>query len=504
MRFISARLLVTGWFIMLCTGLFGSTAPVAAYTTVVTTESELAQAIRDANQYPGLDTIDLAGHSIILSDNYSGALLPRIESEIIIQNGHLIGMGPENAPVYGRFFLVTRFGHLTLRSMWLERGGVGSEDGGAILNQGTLIVQSSRFMANDAVYGGAIYSTRDSSLTVEDSLFVANTAGSGGAIAVRDADDVLISRSIFEQNSVQGRGGAIFIASGSAEHYPPMDISDSYFAENDARSGGAVFLESQIPTTFSLMYNTFSGNTATRDGGAISHEGESIVLVNNIISGNYLADGGRPGSAIFSQATSNTLINNTISGNNAPGYHSVVDLLGEATIINNIIYGNNPASDTLLIPAGDMVQVEYNIFEGISDDRNLNVDPLFVQPESFMNAPSTAGDYRLQFGSPAIDSGSNTGATDNAIGADDLDGNPRFADIASVVDTGEGTAPMIDRGAYEMQFLPVDVNRDGIVSPSDAVYVINRLQSGDMSADVDSDDNVNTVDVQMVLNALGN
>lgn len=31
----------------------------------------------------------------------------------------------------------------------------------------------------------------------------------------------------------------------------------------------------------------------------------------------------------------------------------------------------------------------------------------------------------------------------------DLDGNPRFADDPAVTDTGAGTAPIVDIGAYE-------------------------------------------------------
>jgi hypothetical protein len=35
----------------------------------------------------------------------------------------------------------------------------------------------------------------------------------------------------------------------------------------------------------------------------------------------------------------------------------------------------------------------------------------------------------------------------------DLDGRARFMDIPSVVDSGSGTPPVVDMGAYENQFL---------------------------------------------------
>ena len=40
---------------------------------------------------------------------------------------------------------------------------------------------------------------------------------------------------------------------------------------------------------------------------------------------------------------------------------------------------------------------------GIDDGDNVDSDPLFVAPKPASNAPMTIGDYRLEFGSPAID-----------------------------------------------------------------------------------------------------
>jgi hypothetical protein len=57
---------------------------------------------------------------------------------------------------------------------------------------------------------------------------------------------------------------------------------------------------------------------------------------------------------------------------------------------------------------------------------------------------------------------------------------------------------------YNSSSIDPDVNTDGIVSPTDAVYVINRLNSGDLSADVDGDGDVDLNDLQIVLNHLGN
>jgi hypothetical protein len=55
------------------------------------------------------------------------------------------------------------------------------------------------------------------------------------------------------------------------------------------------------------------------------------------------------------------------------------------------------------------------------------------------------GDLRLQITSPAIDSGDNTVISVTT----DLAGLPRFIDISGIPDTGNGTPPIVDMGAYE-------------------------------------------------------
>jgi hypothetical protein len=54
---------------------------------------------------------------------------------------------------------------------------------------------------------------------------------------------------------------------------------------------------------------------------------------------------------------------------------------------------------------------------------------------------------RLQTDSPAIDAGNNASITITT----DLDGNPRFVNIPAIPDTGNGSPPLVDMGAYEVQ-----------------------------------------------------
>ncbi len=57
------------------------------------------------------------------------------------------------------------------------------------------------------------------------------------------------------------------------------------------------------------------------------------------------------------------------------------------------------------------------------------------------------GDLHLSPGSPCIDAGDN-----NAVPVDivtDLDGSDRFVDDPDMPDTGMGTPPIVDMGAFE-------------------------------------------------------
>jgi len=62
---------------------------------------------------------------------------------------------------------------------------------------------------------------------------------------------------------------------------------------------------------------------------------------------------------------------------------------------------------------------------------NIDIDPQFITLIDPTTAPTTTGNLRLAFGSPAIDAGNNSYITGVPF---DLDGNPRI--INGIVDMG--------------------------------------------------------------------
>ena len=113
---------------------------------------------------------------------------------------------------------------------------------------------------------------------------------------------------------------------------------------------------------------------------------------------------------------------------------------------SSIVWNNGPESPI----HGDGFEARFSAVEGgFPGEGNIDSDPLFLDPEN--------GDYRLQYGSPCIDSGT---ITDLSI---DLDGNMRPVDIPGVGVEGPNA---YDMGAYEYcgpYFLAPDLNHSGSV-----------------------------------------
>ncbi|MCZ6611404.1 MAG: hypothetical protein O6941_02115 [Planctomycetota bacterium] len=98
-------------------------------------------------------------------------------------------------------------------------------------------------------------------------------------------------------------------------------------------------------------------------------------------------------------------------------------------------------------------------------------------------------DFHLLSGSPGIDAGNNWGVPidENDYDEDgntaelfpvDLDGNPRFNADEADFDPGCGVPVVVDKGAYEYQFAPVedvifaDINADGAVGILDLLTLL--------------------------------
>jgi parallel beta-helix repeat protein len=232
----------------------------------------------------------------------------------------------------------------------------------------------------------------------------------------------------------------------------------------------------------------------------------------NLVIGNLSYENGDHGID-NNNSPYNTLIGNTVQGNGTVG----INFEGEmgtgshhATVFNNISVGNGFTPPT--ISFGGNLRVDSNSIEGTVLDYNLfdrqsatvqliwdnheylslaafhvaepgqevhglEGDPLFVNPVAsalrndgipYVGA-GIEGDYKLEPGSPAIDSANSNAPSEPVT---DIEGKPRVDD-PSTVNTGAGVRIYDDRGAYE--YIPVTPVTVTGIAASNKIYDGNTV-----------------------------
>jgi len=256
-------------------------------------------------------------------------------------------------------------------------------------------------------------------------------------------------------------GGGVYINNGSPT------LNDCTITGNSAGyHGGGMLNKNSSPA---LTGCTFVGNAAERLGGAVvnSHSDPTLtnciisanatgfwgcgggmsnshsdpILINCVISANSAPFGG---GGIYNEKSNPTLINCTLTAN-AAEHGSGIDNVDDSHSIlaNCILWANTPSQ------IGSNATVSYSDVQGgWPGVGNIDADPLFVDPKGPDNVMGTQDDnLRLLGGSACLDAGNNT-AVPPAVTVD-LGGDPRFTDDPATADTGHGTPPIVDMGAYE-------------------------------------------------------
>ena len=259
----------------------------------------------------------------------------------------------------------------------------------------------------------------------------------GGGMLNDNSSNPTVTNCTFSSNSAHNGGGMYNEGSSPT-------VSNCTFSGNSAGAGGGMLNEFSFATVTNC---TFSGNSATHGGGMA--DGHSFPTVTNCtFSGNF-ADLGAGMVSVFSGLT---VTNCTFSGNFADLGGGMYNALGGAMVANCILWGDSP--DEIFNEDGSAT-VSYSDVQGglgggtVDGGGNIDADPLFVDPDGADDILGTEDDnLRLLAGSPCIDAADNTAP--GLIGiTTDLDGNSRFVDDEDTTDTGNGTPPIVDMGAYE-------------------------------------------------------
>ncbi|HEX7343714.1 MAG TPA: right-handed parallel beta-helix repeat-containing protein, partial [bacterium] len=180
-------------------------------------------------------------------------------------------------------------------------------------------------------------------------------------------------------------GGGIYCSSSN-----PSIVSNA-ISENAADYGGGISCSDN--SSPNISGNAISANWGYI-GVGIRCEYSSPSISGNTISENSTAFGSAAG--IYCYFSSPTIIGNTISGNSGwPGGGIYCGFNSSPTLLNCVLWENGPQQ---IYVSGGSPQVNYSDIQGgYTGTGNINADPLFINYAQH--------DYRLQWGSPCIDSG---------------------------------------------------------------------------------------------------
>lgn len=312
-----------------------------------------------------------------------------------------------------------------------------------ILTSGNPTIRNCSFIGNRCTFGGGAGYIYQAQGTFQNCEFIDNIGGTyGGA---------------FDTNATTVRW------------------ENCYFRNNQASRAGAIESYGSSQSTITNCVFVLNKATSTNSGGAVWAGTSSAVTIRN-----------------------STFVKNSTTATTGGGFFNTG---GTSTVANCIFWGNTGSggstTNNQITASGGTNVVSYCLVQnGATGTGNISTTPSFVD--------LAANDVHLQPASAGIDAGSNTLIPTGVTL--DHDGNARRVDIAEVADTGVGTAPIVDMGAYEVQVpppppCPADLNADGSVNGADLGSLLSGW--GTVGGDVDGDGTTAGADLTLLLGAWG-
>jgi predicted outer membrane repeat protein len=240
----------------------------------------------------------------------------------------------------------------------------------------------------------------DTSITISDSTIFDNSGRYGGGFYFSNSSGVVDNCTISGNTATSGGG---IYTSPSSLLITNCTISNNHATDTMKSSGGGGIYITYMPSP-TFRNCTITGNSAIKDGGGILSYGYSFPSIKNCLITNNTAEQGAGIACV--RFTSPKITNCTIVGNTATlsgggigcyynGRNPLVIDSASPYIVNTILWSNS--TEVYAGVSGNPKLSYCNIQGGYSGLGNIDADPLFV------HAPN--GDYRLDTGSPSIDSG---------------------------------------------------------------------------------------------------
>jgi len=288
------------------------------------------------------------------------------------------------------------------------------------------------------VDGGGLFSDID--LALRDCIFHDNQADTGGGASLRGfGSNAGVLNCTFADNTALFQGGGLYIAAIGATS--SLQVDGCTFRDNQAADGGGAFVSRS--TVGNLLGNcAFVSNEASGLGGGLYQTGgvpsanpsrvEQCLFVAN--------EAGTGGGGLYTETLDDLVVNCTFFDNESSGDGGGLSLGGSGAlstkVVNCILWEDRASNSDPEIHGAP--HVRYSLVQGVPPlNGNISLPPLFRDIQGM--------DFRLAPGSPAVDAGDNSAVAQ----LEDLGGGVRLLDDLGRIDTGLGTSPIVDMGAYE-------------------------------------------------------
>jgi hypothetical protein len=265
-------------------------------------------------------------------------------------------------------------------------------------------------------------------------------------------------------------------------------------------AGGAAGKAVFISTTLTSTTRNITNNTLSRATPATPRAGASGGVAG------LAGTAGLGGSGVAPGPNGSAGVNGSAGANGTAGTLPVVNGLlmngtGNVAALNNILDLPSAPVGTVTIATstGPNVTVDHSLLSTTTVQGSVTLgsravvgSPNFYNPEGLDAILGTDDDnFSLRLSSPAFDAGANSAVPTDLIDDDadgntneaaplDIAGNPRFTDVPAATDTGSGTSPIVDIGAYEADITPPSIlvfapeNPNPDTSPATFALVFDR------------------------------
>ena len=165
-------------------------------------------------------------------------------------------------------------------NLTLENGSAAADDGGAILNRGTMTITDSTLSGNFASFGGGAISN-SGTMTLTDSTLSGNGTAFAGS-AIQNGGTLTVTNSTFSKNYINAcgcspTGGAVIFATGGTASFSNSTISgntESLAPADPSDTGGGVIWA--IGGAVGLAGTIVANNTGGNCTGTITDNGYNL------------------------------------------------------------------------------------------------------------------------------------------------------------------------------------------------------------------------------------